>query len=517
MKTFAAIVAAAAMATTAMAAISADKIASLPGWSGDLPSDMYSGYLNIPGGKHLSYVVVNSEGTPATDPVVFWFNGGPGCSSLGGFATENGPFFINHGASGGWELRQRPERWNKNANTVYLENPAGVGYSYADNAQGYVHNDTSTAVDNFAAVQEFFKGWPEWTSNDLFLTGESYAGIYIPTLAYQIVNNNKAGVSNINLKGIAVGNGCIGTEVGTCGAGGSKYNFEFLSGQGFLSPPLVKSIETNCDDWVNPSGKCQEDLVAMFAEQGNFNVYDVYVECGALPSGSDSTAKAPESTKGWTVQGDAPAAMVTDFEAFMAARFKHRPATDLEKKLLGVAYARGLYNGAPLTAVAPAGDNMVVGAGSSGTDGPCAAGNAYSKWFNDATVRAALHKEPSSKIGAWTDCTSKIDYTSTEKDEPKTIYPTLIDNMFVLIYNGAFDNCVPWTDNAEWTYGMGYTVSKGWHPWYVDSHLAGHAVYWDAGKGFGFTTIQAAGHLVPEYQPKFGTAMLQSLLAGAQL
>ena len=68
---------------------------------------MYAGYLDIPGGKHLSYITAFSENNPSTDPVVFWFNGGPGCSSLGGFATENGPFFIGKDSSGSYKLTQQ--------------------------------------------------------------------------------------------------------------------------------------------------------------------------------------------------------------------------------------------------------------------------------------------------------------------------------------------------------------------------------------------------------------------------
>jgi len=66
------------------AAISADQVMSLPGWDAPLPTKQYSGYLNIAGGKHLHYWLVQSTGNPATDPLVFWFNGGPGCSSLDG-------------------------------------------------------------------------------------------------------------------------------------------------------------------------------------------------------------------------------------------------------------------------------------------------------------------------------------------------------------------------------------------------------------------------------------------------
>ena len=47
-------------------------------------------------------------------------------------------------------------------------------------------NDTSTAVDNHNVLKAFFKGFPEFAKNDFWITGESYAGIYIPTLVEQV-------------------------------------------------------------------------------------------------------------------------------------------------------------------------------------------------------------------------------------------------------------------------------------------------------------------------------------------
>lgn len=59
--------------------------------------------------------------------------------------------------------------------------------------------------------------FPEWQKNDLYLAGESYAGIYVPYLTKRIddyITNNtgKEGVYLPNLKGFAVGNGVTNWE-----------------------------------------------------------------------------------------------------------------------------------------------------------------------------------------------------------------------------------------------------------------------------------------------------------------
>lgn len=191
----AAVVAAAVAASLAWdgdAAVEADRVLALPGWEGELPSRMYSGYLNISASKHLHYIFVEKE--PAGGPsmrsgnadgpldgavaVNAWFNGGPGCSSLDGFVYENGPFRLVKGDP--HRLERFPYAWSKLSHMLYVEQPVGVGFSYSDDESEYVTDDDQSGLDNLAAIEKFYELYPELRDSELVLTGESYAGIYIP-------------------------------------------------------------------------------------------------------------------------------------------------------------------------------------------------------------------------------------------------------------------------------------------------------------------------------------------------
>uniref|UniRef100_A0A4W3GKW3 Carboxypeptidase n=1 Tax=Callorhinchus milii TaxID=7868 RepID=A0A4W3GKW3_CALMI len=85
--------------------------------------------------------------------------------------------------------------WNRISNVLYLESPAGVGYSYSDNGN-YTTSDTEVAEDNYLALQDFFTKFPNFTKNEFYVIGESYGGIYTPTLSLRIVT----GGTKINLQ-----------------------------------------------------------------------------------------------------------------------------------------------------------------------------------------------------------------------------------------------------------------------------------------------------------------------------
>jgi len=67
----------------------------------------------------MHYVFVTSQQNKSTDPVVLWLNGGPGCSSMLGLISENGPFSIPDG-SDNFTQNENPWSWNRVANVLYL-------------------------------------------------------------------------------------------------------------------------------------------------------------------------------------------------------------------------------------------------------------------------------------------------------------------------------------------------------------------------------------------------------------
>ena len=157
----------------------ADKIGTLPNCTLDVPA--YSGYLKTKADtRKLHYVFIGSQDKDS-DPVVLWFNGGPGCSSLEGLFQEHGPCVIKDDSP---EMIQNPFSWNQRAHVVYIESPAGVGYSIAETDGDWYQNDYTQSQDLFEALLDFYEKFPTLKTNDLYISGESYAGIYVPYLSW---------------------------------------------------------------------------------------------------------------------------------------------------------------------------------------------------------------------------------------------------------------------------------------------------------------------------------------------
>lgn len=164
--------------------------------------DQESGILDLGNGDDIFYWLFKSRDTPDKDPLVFWLTGGPGCSSELAIFYENGPWTINDDLT----LKSNAYSWNNNTNLVFIDQPVGTGFSHAKNPTHYARNEKMVSENFYRFLLKFLIKYPEFKSRPLYITGESYAGHYIPAIADFIVKNP---MEDINLKGVAIGNGWV--------------------------------------------------------------------------------------------------------------------------------------------------------------------------------------------------------------------------------------------------------------------------------------------------------------------
>jgi len=184
-----------------------DQVTELPGQP-SVGFNHYAGHVTVneQNGRALFYWFYEAISEKEQKPLVLWLNGGPGCSSVGYGATEEiGPFLVN---PNGATLSFNEYAWNNESNLLFVESPVGVGFSYSNTTSDYDKlGDNMTGTDTFVFLQNWFLRFPEYRQHDFYITGESYAGKYIPELAEIITDFNNNTVSEdeqINLKGFMV-------------------------------------------------------------------------------------------------------------------------------------------------------------------------------------------------------------------------------------------------------------------------------------------------------------------------
>ncbi|CAN6992108.1 unnamed protein product [Brassica rapa subsp. trilocularis] len=174
-----------------------------------------AGYYKLPKsqGARMFYFFFESRKKKKDAPVVIWLTGGPGCSSELAMFYENGPFKIDKNMSLSWN----EYGWDQVSNLLYVDQPVGTGFSYTTDKSDIRHDEKGVSDDLYDFLQAFFAEHPKLTDNDFYITGESYAGHYIPAFAARVNQGNKAKEGlHINLKacdfflfltGFAIGNG----------------------------------------------------------------------------------------------------------------------------------------------------------------------------------------------------------------------------------------------------------------------------------------------------------------------
>ncbi|KAH9676765.1 serine carboxypeptidase-like 25 [Citrus sinensis] len=248
----------------------ADRIASLPGQP-KVSFQQFSGYVpvNKVPGRALFYWLTEATHNPLNKPLVVWLNGGPGCSSVAyGASEEIGPFRINKTASG---LYLNKLSWNTEANLLFLETPAGVGFSYTNRSSDLLDTgDGRTAKDSLQFLIRWIDRFPRYKGREL---------------AREIMIHNSKSKHPINLKGIMVGNAVTDNYYDNLGT------VTYWWSHAMISDKTYQQLINTCDfRRQKESDECESLYTyAMDQEFGNIDQYNIYA---APCNNSDGSAAA---------------------------------------------------------------------------------------------------------------------------------------------------------------------------------------------------------------------------------
>lgn len=463
---------------------------------------MWSGYLDAgavePGTKlHYWFAAAEKDDwkSPST-PVLLWLNGGPGSSSILGMLQEMGPLVMN--ATGG--LMHNAYAWTKHTNLLILEAPAGVGYSYckAMLTNGSCTNtDISTAAANRAAVQDFFKSkFPELKASPFYITGESYAGVYVPTLSKELLDN----APEVNMKGMAVGDPCTDLPA-------QQQSMDMLwyaHKHGFVPDDDYEFLTNNCS-----------------------KTYPAFIARGSWRREAGRWAAAEAAVQPLLSE-------VQDEQCNVV----HRRFLATTSKGLSQSWDGAYINELDLFSDAAALDWELPG-----TE------NYYNaQYMSRADVRKALHVEESPVTvwpgppdgwvyeSSWNACNS-----APGKDSMVDFYRNIAPRLErTIVFNGDVDPCVSYEGTRNAIEKVGFAVLPGgaYRPWFYNktaasletmqakpnlfgpnlelrdagSQYGGHVVNYE--HGLSFATVHGSGHMVPQFRPQAAERLLTQLLHG---
>ncbi|KMS99995.1 hypothetical protein BVRB_1g018330 [Beta vulgaris subsp. vulgaris] len=247
-------------------------VKSLPGFSGNLPFKLHTGYIGVGRAEEvqLFYYFIESERDPETDPIMLWLTGGPGCTSLSAIFFEHiGPLSFNYTGvyfnrtTSNWEtnlpaLQLNPYSWTKVVNLLFVEAPVGTGFSYSSTAESYLTTDIISGKQIYEFLRKWLTEHPQFATNPLYIGGSSYCGLIVPFITQEIVEGNEDETgSQINIKGYILGSPL--TDPYNTYANGQ---IDFLHRISLLSDELYESAKVSCAApyWNVSDAECEMNV-----------------------------------------------------------------------------------------------------------------------------------------------------------------------------------------------------------------------------------------------------------------
>ncbi|KAF4563804.1 hypothetical protein EYR36_003046 [Pleurotus pulmonarius] len=409
----------------------------------------YTGYIDIQA-RHLFFYFFESRSEPDKDDVLLWTNGGPGGSSSVGLLMELGPCRVLD-AEG---PKFHPESWNTKANIFFIDQPVGAGFSYAE--FGETAETTEVAAKDIAAFMViFFEHFTKFKGRAFHLTGESYAGRYLPVYASEIYDQNarlvEQGLTPINLTSIMIGNGWTNMysvllswpDFECSKIGRPVLDISTCVAAKKMVPRCKKWIQASCIDHFDgidcnsAVNTCMSGLGEAYVLDG-WNPYDITQKC-------------------------------EDRESLCY------PFTRHIREFLNASDTRELIGADPAVA-------------------------------NFELINTKLHDA----------FFNNLDHMHTSVEHVAAL---LERDIRVLIYVGSYDWIAHWVGNERWTLDMEWSGQEEFNKqplrdWVVDGKFAGRT---RSAKGLTFATVEAAGHMVPYNKPKESLEMLLRWLAEEEL
>ncbi|KAJ6432114.1 hypothetical protein OIU84_019382 [Salix udensis] len=272
-----------------------DRVVDLPGQPSNPSISQFSGYVTVnkEHGRALFYWFFEAHSETSKKPLLLWLNGGPGCSSIGyGAASELGPLRVSKDGAG---VYFNEYAWSKEANLLFLESPVGVGFSYTNTSSDLtILDDNFVAEDAYTFLVKWLQRFPQYKSHDFFISGESYAGHYVPQLAELVYDRNKDTTKYplINLKGFIVGNPETNDYYDYKGL------LEYAWSHAVISDQLYDKAKQVCDFRVpNWSNDCNDAMNFVFEKYSEIDIYNIYAPTCLINTTSSSAGSSDSSTK----------------------------------------------------------------------------------------------------------------------------------------------------------------------------------------------------------------------------
>lgn len=437
----------------------ADEIHNLPN-APKVSWRAFSGYIDVSapgekaGSRQMFYWFVESQNSPTKDPLMLWTNGGPGCTGLGGFLSEQGPF---RAGKDGKVLTTNENSWTKLANMVFIEQPVGVGFSKTDLKIDY--GDEQAASDNHRFVVGFYKRFSQYASQDFYISSESYGGHYMPTLAKKLVDAGDVP----QFRGVFLGNPLTYMPYRNYGQYGTAW------GHQLLPAPLWRQYEAaKCQTTFPPSAACNNITGAMDGILGGFDAY-------ALDYPTCASNLAVGRHERWTLR-----------RMILRANAAAQGRSEMQ-----------LQSEAPYE--------------------PCVE-DFFTAYLNRADVQAAIHAKAGSKWAMCSNEVGSAYSVTDVNTNMVPLWEELVKggNLTIMILSGDDDSVCATLGTQQFIWDMGYepkAPNLNWAPWKVDGQVAGFRTDFAVPSGsFSFATVHSAGHMVPATQPVRSLALLEHFL-----